>query len=63
MVGKTASKRLECSMIYIFLYQATAMTVFFIILLSEEDDRTEILKSGLDLAMQYRNQAKTEVSH
>ena len=30
-------------------------------LLSVEEDRAEILKSGLDLAVQYRNQAKTEV--
>ena len=35
------------------------MTIF---LVPVEEDRTEILKSGLDLSMQYRSQATTEVS-
>ena len=38
------------------------MTRTVLLLMLIEEDRTEILKSGLDLAVQYRNLAKTEVS-
>ena len=33
-----------------------------VIVILVEEERTEILKSGLDLSLQYRNLAKTEVS-
>ena len=44
--------------VHVCMYYTTR-TVLFLILVEEE--RTEILKSGLDLAVQYRNLAKTEV--
>ena len=41
------------------MYIAMTKTVLLFIIVEEE--RTEILKSGLDLAVQCRNLAKTEV--
>ena len=55
---KVSAHHYDSACIYV-LYVAMTRTVLFLILVEEE--RTEILKSGLDLAVQYRNLAKTEV--